>query len=79
MYLQKGISIKKSIFCWHLEGHSRKEQDPDPDQHLDPHPHPNVTDPEHCQEAMKTGKLSNTKKICSGFIKVELRMLRFLF
>jgi hypothetical protein len=29
VYLKKEISIK-IIFCWHLEGHRRKEQDPDP-------------------------------------------------
>ncbi len=28
-YLQKVISIK-NIFCWHLEGHCLKKQDPDP-------------------------------------------------
>ncbi len=37
MYLQKGISIKTwrktIIFCWHLQGHWQKDQDPlmDPD------------------------------------------------
>jgi hypothetical protein len=34
MYLQKGKSIKTFytiIFCWRLEGHRQKEQDPDPD------------------------------------------------
>jgi hypothetical protein len=34
MYLQKVISRKlfeKLVFCWHLEGQRRKEQDPDPD------------------------------------------------
>ncbi len=40
MYLQKGISIKtwrkNCIFCWHLEGHWWKEQDPEPDPHPDP-------------------------------------------
>ncbi len=38
MYLQKWVSIKTwrkiIIFCCHLEGHRRKEQDPDP--HPDP-------------------------------------------
>jgi hypothetical protein len=36
-YLQKVISKtgrRKIIFCWHLDSHSRKEQDPDAD--LDP-------------------------------------------
>jgi hypothetical protein len=53
MYLPKGKSIntneEKIIFCWHLEGHCRKEQDTDPDPDLlvngmdprdtDPDPH----------------------------------------
>jgi hypothetical protein len=65
-YLQKGIRLKtwrtKIIFCWHLEGHWRKEKDPEPYPHPDPFvkgtwfedpfPHPdqyqNVTGPEHC-------------------------------
>ncbi len=45
MYLQKVLSrkncVKKLFFCWHLEGQSRKQQDPDPD------PHQNVMDPQH--------------------------------
>jgi hypothetical protein len=46
--------MKKNIFCWRLEGHWRKEQDPDPDPDpvvrsadLDPDPYQDVTDPEH--------------------------------
>ncbi len=51
----KNLREKKIIFCWHLEGHWRKEQDPDPHQLVegtDPRirirdPYQNVTDPEH--------------------------------
>ncbi len=43
MYLQTRIRIKtereKNYFCWRLENHCRKEQDP----HPDPNPHPLVT------------------------------------
>ncbi len=40
------------VFCWHLEGHWRKQQDPDPlgsQRHgsADPDPHQNVMDPPH--------------------------------
>jgi hypothetical protein len=38
----------KVIFCWHLEGHCRKEQDSDlVVRGPDPDPYQNVTDPEH--------------------------------
>ncbi len=63
-YLQKVISrkncVKKLVFCWHLEGQWRKQQDPDPgsgsgsfsQRHgsADPNPDPpqNVMDPQHC-------------------------------
>jgi hypothetical protein len=46
MYLQKVKSkklFKLIIFCWRLEGHQRKEQDPD----LDPGQYQNVMNPEH--------------------------------
>jgi hypothetical protein len=39
MYLQKVITKKtkkKIIFCWRLEGHWRKQQNPDPDPDRDP-------------------------------------------
>jgi|LakMenE01Jun11ns_1017448.scaffolds.fasta_scaffold9272323_1 hypothetical protein len=36
------------MFCWCLQGHLRKEQDPELDQEPDPHPDPLVTDMEHC-------------------------------
>jgi hypothetical protein len=35
---QKSLK-KKIIFCWHLESHWRKEQDPDPEPDTDPHHH----------------------------------------
>ncbi len=40
MYLQKVPNKQKStvVFCWRLEGHWRKQQDPD----LDPNPDPLV-------------------------------------
>jgi hypothetical protein len=63
MLFQKGISIKnraKNFFFGILKVTVEKSRDPD--QHLDPHPRQNVTDPEHCQEALKTRKLSNTIK-----------------
>jgi hypothetical protein len=48
----KGKEYEKLFFCWHLEGHWRKEQDPDPlvkgTDPRDPDPYQNVTDPEHC-------------------------------
>ncbi len=59
MYLQKGIGIKirdkKNLFCWQLEGHHCKEQDPEPNPDAvsqrygseDPDPYQNVTYPEN--------------------------------
>jgi hypothetical protein len=48
--LQKVISRKtffsKLVFCWHLEGQWRKQQDPDPDP--DPDPLVRGMDPQHC-------------------------------
>ncbi len=47
IYLQKLIS-KKNFFCWCLQGHWRKQQDPDPDplvRSMDPLQ--NFKDPEH--------------------------------
>jgi hypothetical protein len=38
---------KNLIFCWHLESHCRKEQDPDPDGSKNPDPFQNVTETEH--------------------------------
>ncbi len=52
----KNLRRKKIIFCWHLEGLLREEQDLDqlvegtdlriPDPH--PNPYKNVRKPEHC-------------------------------
>jgi hypothetical protein len=57
MHLQRVKSkktLKKFIFCWHLEGQWLNEQDPELDPELDPDqlvrgtdPLHNVTDPEH--------------------------------
>jgi hypothetical protein len=73
MHLQRGISIKlcgkKIIFCWHLGGHWRKEQDPDPvldpdavsqrygskDPDKHPNPYQNVKDPEFWLEPWLCG------------------------
>ncbi len=39
---------KNYNFCWHFEGHWRKEQDLDPlVRGTDPDPYQSVTDPEH--------------------------------
>ncbi len=46
------------IFCWHLEGHLRKEQEPDPAplvRGTDPHPYQNIMDPEHCKKSLFLG------------------------
>jgi hypothetical protein len=41
------IKTKKNHFCWHLESHCQKEQDPDPDTDPNKGPYQNITDPEH--------------------------------
>jgi hypothetical protein len=53
MYLQKVISKKNitKFFCWFLEDHGQKDQDPEPDplvgEHADPDPYQIITDPGH--------------------------------
>ncbi len=51
--LSKSNRQIKKYFCWHLEGHWRKEHELDPDplvRGTDPDPYPNVMDPEHWSE-----------------------------
>ncbi len=51
-YVSNKKNFLKKLFCWFLECHLRKAQDPDPAVYgsKDPYPDPsqNVTDPEHC-------------------------------
>ena len=58
MYLQKVIS-KKINFCWHLEDHWRKEQDPEPD------PLVKSTDP-RIRIRTKMSRIRNTDFNCCG-------------
>ena len=73
MYLPKvnrRKTLKKLVFCRHLEGQWRKCQDPDPgfgsisQRHgsADPDPHQNVMDQEHC-------KVNPTHPTSSGWAK----------
>jgi hypothetical protein len=70
---QKNLSKEKNIYCWHLEGHWRKEQDLEPDPHpdplvkgTDPDPRKNIMDPERC--------LQMKLEYCS-YLKVTKRVL----
>ncbi len=51
------LKSKKLIFCWHLESHWRKKQDPDPEPDVtqwygSPDPYQNVTDPQNRDTVM---------------------------